>query len=108
MADKRNAEEITPASLAGVGVDAGLQAAPKGPLQKDSSQEIIAPLTNSAKSESQPGINAHADSEQKDTTIEGGQRPNSQDEQADEKNEDDAGIVNPEHNMDDKPYSVFT
>jgi hypothetical protein len=114
MADKRNTEEITPVSLAGVGVDDGPQVAPKGPLQKESSQEIIASSTDSTKSELESGTivigrtNAHAKNEQKDAAIKGAQGPDIQDEQADKKNEDDAGNDNPEHNMDDKPYSVFT
>jgi hypothetical protein len=144
MADKRNTEEITPVSLAGVGVDDGPKVSPKGPLQKEPSQDIIASSTvvdispdatpsyqlardspentdhlpststDSAKSELESGritigrINAHAQSEQKDAAIEGAQGPDSQDEQTDKKNEDDAGNVNPEHNIDDKPYSIFT
>jgi hypothetical protein len=68
MSDRRDTEEITPVSLASVGVNNDLQVPSKGPMQRDPSQE----------------------------------------EQADEKNEDDAGNVNPEYHMDDKPYSVFT
>ena len=108
ITDKCNTEEIMPVSLAGVGVDDGLQVALERPPQIDPSQETIVSLTNSAKSESKLSTNAHAKSEQKDAALEVAQGPDSQDEQADEKNEDDAGNVNPEHKMDDKPYSVFT
>jgi hypothetical protein len=51
-----------------------------------------------------------AKSEHEDAAIEVARESDRQDEQADEENENDdgAGNPNPEHKMDDKPYSVFT
>ena len=108
MTDESNAERITPVDLAGVGADDGLQVAPSGPPQMDPSNEFIASSIDSAKPELEPGINDHAMSEQNNAAIEGSQGPDSQDEKANQKNEDDASNVNPVYNVDDKPYSVFT
>ncbi|KAE8444155.1 hypothetical protein EG329_000843 [Mollisiaceae sp. DMI_Dod_QoI] len=68
----------------------------KEPTQKDLNQEPI-----------------NSSTDWKDVDIEVAQGRESQplDEQADEKKEDEAGNVNPEHpehKVDDKPYSVFT
>ena len=108
MTGKRKAEEITPVSLAGFAVNDGPQLARNDPLRKDPNQEIIASSTDSAKSKLEPETNTQATSEQKDAIIDGAHGPDGQDAQAREKNNDDAGNVNPEHDMDDKPYSVFT
>lgn len=108
MTDKCNIEEITPASIAGAGIDDSLQVAPEGPPQKDPSQETIASSTDCAKSESESDANSHARDERNDAAIEVALGEESQDEQAGEKNEEDASHANPEYKVDDRPYSVFT
>lgn len=80
----------------------------QGPPQEDPSQEPITSLTDSTKSEFEPGTNAYTKSEQKNAAIEAVPGPGSQAKQVDQKNEDDGANINPKHKMDDKPYSVFT
>jgi hypothetical protein len=108
MTDKDNKEEITPV----VRVDDGLKVAPKGQLHENPNQNITTLSTDPAISELDQNANVYAKSEQRDAAIEVAQGADSQDEQVDEKNKNqgDAGNanVNPEHKMDDKPYSVFT
>ena len=70
MTDKHNIEEITPGSLAGIEINDSQQMAPKGPPQGGLSREAIASSTDFAKSESEPGTNAHAKSEQNDAASE--------------------------------------
>ncbi|RDW81883.1 MFS multidrug transporter-like protein [Coleophoma cylindrospora] len=95
-----DAEKITPISPVAVGVDGGLEGTPEGPLQKDPSQEAFTSSTHS---------DTHAKTEQNNAALAITQGTNSQNLLVDEQpNGENAGNVEPEHKIDDRPYSVFT
>ena len=87
MTGEHNAEEMKPVSPAIDGPGNALRPPPDGQSPKAPSQDK---------------------SEQKDAANEGTQESVGHDEEADEQKEETAVDARPKHEVDDKPYSVFT
>lgn len=88
--------------------DNGLQSTPKGSLRKDPDQEVFAESTVFSGPERESITTAEANNEQNEIITRVAQDPDGHNKRADEKNRNAAEDAHPKHQVDDKPYSVFT